>query len=105
MVRITLGILLALGLAFPAYGAGLIPAEKTPSGILLTQVTGNLRLGDRQLRSGDVLTADQARAVQWGQEAVVCYRLLEEDGLGERQILALDRRNRPPVAEDRAFET
>ena len=86
-------------------------------GICITAVpeTGELCLGDRAIRSGDVLTADQLRALTFSHpeseedaRAVMEYLPIRADGLGAQTSLVFElrgRKNLPPTAGDSKLET
>lgn len=86
-------------------------------GVCLRQVpsSGTLRLGNRVLRPGDVLTREQLDAVTYTPERTeddavetFSYLGIDERGLLEQTSLTLGIRgkeNKPPIAEDSALET
>ncbi len=87
------------------------------AGVLLTQVPGStlgaLMLGDRQLKAGDALLADQLNQVVFipaedasGAASVSCLRLSDQGTSPYSMTLKLiHRRNEPPTAEDSEFKT
>ena len=97
--------------------AGDFSGEEGFSGICITQLpeTGELLLGSRVLRAGDVLTADQAAQMTFAPEktevdavAQVGYLPVAEGHAGEEAVLTLSIRgkeDKAPVAEDSALET
>lgn len=86
-------------------------AAMQAEGVCITEVPeGRLLLGQRYLREGDVLTADQLSRVTWeGEEALtVGYLPVYEGHVAEevRRTFSLrTKENQPPVAEDSALET
>ena len=124
------GIVLAAGLSLSAAAADspdvqcFTPAQFEGGDSVLTgiclrelpeQKYGTVMLGSRQLRPGDVLTAEQV-----GQMTFVCANVAEDttasisylpvfaNGLAGEATMTLaikGRENKPPVAEDCAFET
>ncbi len=76
---------------------------------------GDLLLGSRKIRAGDVLTAGQLsqlvfvpRSTEADEQALVCFLPVDARGAGEESALTLSIRgkeNKPPVAEDSAVET
>lgn len=130
ILRPAFGIVLAAGLSFSAAAADspdvqcFTPAQfesgdSVLTGICLRQLPeqkyGTVMLGSRQLRPGDVLTAEQV-----GQMTFVCANVAEDttasisylpvfsNGLAGEATMTLaikGRENKPPVAEDCAFET
>lgn len=95
----------------PCFGPESLPGEAL--GICITEVpgSGTLQLGDRAIRSGDVLTADQAAQVVFcSQDAEaseeVSYLPVFPDGTRATAVLSLGRKkNEAPIAEDFAAET
>lgn len=88
------------------------------TGICITDVTegqGQLLLGSRVLRPGDVLTAEQVAQMtfapvssEWDQSAEVGYLPIYETGVAEGAAMTISIRgkeDKPPVAEDMAMET
>lgn len=86
-------------------------------GICVTAVpeAGVLCLGDRAIRSGDVLTADQLRSLTFSHpeseadaRAVLGYLPIGTESVGTEAELVFDlrgRKNEPPTAEDSRIET
>lgn len=76
-------------------------------GICITQAPeSGLYLGDRQLRSGDVLTADQAREITFsGEQTQLEYLPVFAEGTGEPVTMTIGKKSVAPVAEDAALET
>lgn len=93
-------------------------ASEDASGVIITevplQVMGTVRLGDRILRAGDVLTAESLEKLTFipgenaeGEAAISCLSITE-DGLGEDARMTLkigSDKNEAPIAEDSQFET
>ena len=87
------------------------------TGICVTDVpeTGTVLLGDRVIRSGDVLTARQVRSLSYSHpeseadiEAVMDYLPIDEDGVGAeaRMVFSIrGKRNTAPDAGDSRLET
>lgn len=121
-----------LGLAAPASGAAMesgevycfaledfTPGESKLAGICITRLPeaeqGTVMLGERQLRPGDVLTAEQIPEMTFlsahGEEdtsASITYLPVFANGLSGEATMTLSirgRENKPPIAEDSAFET
>lgn len=77
--------------------------------------TGTVMLGNRVIRSGDILTADQLAQMtfmplltEFDQDAVVTYLPIYEDRVEPSATMTLairGKRDNPPVAEDFAIET
>ena len=77
--------------------------------------TGTVLLGNRVIRSGDILTADQLAQMtfmplltEFDQDAVVTYLPIYEDRVEPSATMTLairGKRDHPPVAEDFAIET
>lgn len=88
-------------------------------GICITRLPeaalGRVMLGQRQLRTGDVLTAEQASRMTFAASeniedgwAAISYLPVSEAGVSPEATMTLSlrsRENKPPVAEDCAFET
>ena len=92
--------------------------EETLRGICITALpgaeTGSLMLGNRTLRPGDILAADQLAQVTFASRTEedrtgeVGYLPILETGVGEPAVMTLSlrgRENKAPVAEDQALET
>ena len=132
ILRPAFGLLLAAGLTLSAsaaeidsqdvycFGAEEFTAgEAALSGICLTGLPekeqGLLMLGERMLRPGDVLTAQQVNemtfvsgAAQDDATATITYLPVFSNGLAGEATMALSirgRENKAPIAEDCAFET
>lgn len=94
-------------------------AESALTGICITRLpepeVGTVSLGSRQLRPGDVITAQQlpevifvARNSQEDGSASISYLPVFADGLTGEATTTFSfrsRENKPPIAEDSAFET
>lgn len=80
---------------------------ETLTGICITQAPeSGLCLGSRELRSGDVLTAQQAMEITFsGEESQLEYLPVFADGVGEPVTVTIGKKSVPPVAEDSALET
>lgn len=130
-VCILCGLLCALSMALPAAAesdsesqycfavSDFASEEMQLAGICITRLPeatqGSVMLGRRCLRAGDVLTADQLSemtfvAAQEEQDcnASISYLPVFADGLSGEATMHLSLRgkeNKPPVAEDAAFET
>ena len=112
-----LGVLLAVGLCCigRAQGAEGIPCllalDEQTMGICIRQVPekGQLRLGNRQVEAGDILTPEQAEklvfAPEGREDGSLSFQLWEPQGLGDLETVFLNGRNRAPIAEDSALET
>lgn len=117
-------LLCILALVPPAGAAGYLPCfteedfgDPPLAGICITQLPqstqGSVMLGSRQLRPGDVLTAEQVFNMTYitNQDsgvATISYLPVYADGLAEEATMTLSLRgkeNKPPIAEDCAFET
>lgn len=95
------------------------PGESRLAGICITQLPeaslGSVMLGDRQLRAGDVLTAEQvgemtfvAASTEANTAASITYLPVFANGLSGEAAMTLSirgRENKAPIAEDSAFET
>ena len=117
--RLTAAVLCAsmLGLCASADGGELPVFGQSLTGICVTAVPvdGAVLLGDRVIRSGDVLTASQAQALTYSHpesetdiEAVMEYLPIDAQGVGARAELVFSirgKRNEPPTAEDVKLET
>lgn len=92
--------------------------EDALTGICLTEVPtkgGTVLLGDRVLRPGDVLTAEQAACMTFAADATetdaqvqISYLPIFADCVAEETTVSLavrGREDQPPVAEDSALET
>ena len=93
--------------------------EKTISGICITalegELAGRLRLEERVLRPGDILTAEQVGRMLFtpgtgeaDRTARLCYLPIYADGVGGEAVMTLSirgREDKAPVAEDSALET
>lgn len=84
------------------------------TGICLTKVPESVMLGDRMLRAGDVLTADQAAQMTFAanteldSQIEISYLPVFADRVEQETTLCLSIRgkeDKPPVAEDSAMET
>lgn len=86
-------------------------AAQQAEGVCLTRLPeGRLMLGQRYLRAGDVLTAEQLSRVTWeGEESITVGYLPVYDGRVAEEVLRTfslrTKENQPPVAEDSALET
>ena len=94
-------------------------SQENITGVCLTDLPaaerGMLYLGNRMLRPGDVLTAEQVNGMTFlprqgetTQTAAVSYLPIFQDGVGEEAVLTLSirgREDKAPVAEDSAGET
>ena len=132
ILRPAFGLLLAAGLTLSASAAEIdsqdvycfgaeqfSPGETELAGICLTQLPeksqGLLMLGERLLRPGDVLTAQQvgemtfvSGSVQQDSTATITYLPVFANGLAGEATMTLSirgRENKAPIAEDCAFET
>ena len=132
ILRPAFGLLLAAGLTLSASAAEIdsqdvycfgaeqfSPGETELAGICLTQLPeksqGLLMLGERLLRPGDVLTAQQVEemtfvtgSVQQDSTATITYLPVFANGLAGEATMTLSirgRENKAPIAEDCAFET
>lgn len=132
ILRPAFGLLLAAGLTLSASAAEIdsqdvycfgaeqfSPGETELAGICLTQLPeksqGLLMLGERLLRPGDVLTAQQVGemtfvtgSVQQDSTATITYLPVFANGLAGEATMTLSirgRENKAPIAEDCAFET
>lgn len=132
ILRPAFGIVLAAGLTLSAsaaeihsqdvycFGGGeFAPGEAALSGICLTGLPGRehgaLMLGERMLRPGDVLTAQQVKEMTFvsgtAQEdatATITYLPVFANGTAGEATMTLSirgRENKAPIAEDCAFET
>ena len=117
--RLTAAVLCAgvLGLCASADGGEMPVFAQSLTGICVTAVpeSGTVHLGDRVIRSGDVLTAQQAQALTYSHpeseediEAVMGYLPIDADGVGARAELVFSirgKRNEAPTAEDVKLET
>ena len=83
-----------------------LPVEEI-RGIWILESPNGLRLGSREIRPGDVLTAAQAEKLTWepGDSALAAWLPVGETGPAARETLILGRRNLAPIAEDTALET
>ena len=110
--------MVALAGALLCVGALTVGAEEVPClsqealpqellGICITVAPDSgLQLGDRALRSGDVLTADQAAQMTFsGPETQLEYLPVFADGTGEKAVMTIGKKAAAPVAEDSALET
>ena len=118
-VRLTALLLCAsmLGLSASADGGEMPVFAETLTGICVTAVpeSGAVLLGDRVIRSGDVLTADQAQALTYTHpqspediEAVMGYLPIDDEGVGPQAQLVFSirsKKNDPPTAGDVEMET
>ena len=98
------------------FTAGDFSSEEALRGICVTAVPqGQLTLGDRVLRPGDILTADQVgtmtyqpRRTEQDTTAQVGYLPIYHDRVGEETVMTISIRgkeNKAPAAEDMALET
>ncbi len=132
ILRPAFGVLLAAGLTLSVSAAEVdsqatycfgaeefSPGETELAGICLTGLPeksqGTVMLGERVLRPGDVLTAQQvgemafvAGSVEDSATAAISYLPVFSNGLAGETTMTLSIRgkeNKPPIAEDSAFET
>lgn len=79
----------------------------TLEGIFLTRAPEEgLTLGGRTLRSGDVLTGEQAAKMTFsGGEQTLEYLPIFAQGAGEPVVMTIGKKTAAPVAEDSALET
>ena len=128
MKRITTGLLVLALLALPAAAAEVESgscycfspgdfSEEEISGICVTAVpaAGQVLLGDRQIRPGDILTAEQVARMTFApaqteedQEAAMTYLPIYADRVESAATMAIQvigKQNKPPVAEDSGIET
>lgn len=130
ILRPAFGVVLAAGLSLSTAAAEstnvqcFTPAQfesgdATLTGICLRtlpeQKYGTVMLGSRQLRPGDVLTAQQVeqmtfvcRTMEENATASISYLPVFSNGLAGEATMTLaikGRENKPPVAEDSAYET
>ena len=128
MKQIATAMLTLLLLALPAYGAEVDSGEvycfspgdfsqEEITGICVIQVpdSGNVMLGDRVIRAGDILTAGQVAQMTFAPaetetnlEAVMTYLPIYPDrveGASTMSIQVIGKQNKAPVAEDSALET
>ena len=117
--RVTAAVLCAAALVLPARAHRFTPADFGPElkGICITAVPeeGAVLLGDRVVRSGDVLTAGQLSGLSFSpvesesdSTAVLCYLPVTDDGVGPEAELVISikgRRNEAPTAENSKMET
>lgn len=98
------------------FSAGDFSGDEDLVGICLTEVPqGRLMLGDRALRPGDILTAEQVSAMTYtprrseaDDQAQLCYLPIRADSVGEEAVMTISIRgkeNKAPAAEDFAVET
>lgn len=111
-LRILFGLLALLPvLRLPAFAeetAACFALDEEITGICLTEVAGavQLYLGERQLRAGDVLTAQQAAQVTAaGEEGRVEYLPVMGTTVQSPVSVTLGKRTEDPVAEDSTAET
>lgn len=118
-IRLTAALLCAAMLILPAYAHNFSPEAFGPdlTGICVTAVPdeGAVLLGNRVVRSGDVLTAEQLARLTFSPveseadtTAVLCYLPVSAEGVGPEAELVISikgRRNEAPVAEDSRMET
>lgn len=101
-----LGILPAVAAEVPCLAGEALPENL--AGIWITQVPEGepLMLGDRVLRPGDVLTADQAAQMTFsGTLSQVEYLPIFSEGAAEAVSVTVGKQPSVPVAEDSAVET
>lgn len=100
------------------FGSGDFSPEEDLTGICITELpenAGDLQLGGRCLRAGDILTAEQVSRMTFApadtevdRMATVGYLPVYADYVGQGAQMTLSIRgkeNKPPVAEDSAVET
>lgn len=94
-------------------------ADKSLAGICITQLpdaaTGTVKLGNRVIRTGDILTAQQLEQMTFSplqtqndQDAVVTYLPIYHDRVEASTSMSIavrGRQDEPPIAEDFALET
>ena len=102
-------IVFLLGLASVACPAAALELPEAVTGICVTSVEGgSVNLEGRELRPGDVLTAQQAQKLTCIEDdtLTVGYLPIFEDHVDTEQTFSLrGKENKPPVAEDQALET
>lgn len=117
--RLTAALLCAAALVLPAQAHHFSPGDfgRSLTGICVTAVPdeGAVLLGDRVVRSGDVLTAEQLAMLTFSPveseedaTAVLCYLPISNQGVGPEAELVISikgRRNEAPVAENSKMET
>lgn len=117
--RLAAALLCTAALVLPAQAHNFSPEAFGPelTGICVTAVPdeGAVLLGDRVVRSGDVLTAQQLARLTFSpveseadSTAVMCYLPVSAEGVGPEAELVISikgRRNEAPTAEDSKMET
>jgi hypothetical protein len=116
LLRITAGALCAAALVLPAAAGEPEPAPEL-WGVCVTDVPdrGTVLLGDRVIRSGDVLTAEQfarltcrAGASEADARMVMAYLPIRKDGVGQEAELVISipgQKNGAPTAANSKMET
>ena len=101
-------IVFLLGLASVACPAAALELPEDVAGIWITSVEGgSVNLDGRDLRPGDVLTAEQAAKLHFADEAVTvgCLPVYEDRVEAEMTLSLRGKENKAPVAEDQTLET
>lgn len=104
LVKLIVFLLTFASVACPAAASEL---PEGLAGICITEISGGtLVLEGRELRSGDVLTAEQAGKLDWEETLTVGYLPIFGDGVAAEETWSLrGKENKVPVAEDQALET